>query len=73
METRGYFSLANNVSGLWNQLIVNPACIATSSRNHQGGVNTHLPRSEALACVLPHFDAPTHVVTRPWHLAFKRL
>ena len=27
-------------------------------------VNTHLPRFEALAYVLPHFDAPTHVVIR---------
>ena len=25
-------------------------------------VNTHLPRFEALAYVLPHFDALTHVV-----------
>ena len=27
-------------------------------------VDTHLPRFEALAYVLPHFDAPTHVVIR---------
>ena len=27
-------------------------------------VDTHLPRFEALACVLPHFDALTHVVIR---------
>ena len=27
-------------------------------------VNTHLPRFEALAYVLPHFDALTHVVIR---------
>ena len=27
-------------------------------------VDTHLPRFEALAHVLPHFDEPTHVVIR---------
>ena len=27
-------------------------------------VNTHLPRFEALAFVLPHFDELTHVVIR---------
>ena len=27
-------------------------------------VDTHLPRFEALACVLPHFDKLTHVVIR---------
>ena len=33
-------------------------------------VDTHLPRFEALAYVLPHFDALTHVVIR---VSFKRL
>ena len=28
------------------------------------GVDTHLPRFEALAYVLPHFDALTHLVIR---------
>ena len=28
----------------------------------QPGVDTHLPRFEALATVLPHFDELTHVV-----------
>ena len=41
--------------------------------NNEGGffkiafvfvVDTHLPRFEALAHVLPHFDEPTHVVIR---------
>ena len=37
-------------------------------------VDTHLPRFEAVGYVLPHFDAPTHVVfVCPRRSSFKRL